>query len=243
MSEQKNILGKQYQELYSNYYSEPQDLQRKREISAEQTVDCMREALSGKSFRKLLDVGAGDGNVLTQLSRQKFVDELYAVEISESGVAAIKAKPLPQVRDVQLFDGYKIPYPDKFFDLAIAVHVLEHVEHERLFLQELNRVARHLYVEVPLEHGLGVQRSISNGKKFGHINFYTIDTLRGLLESSGLKVLGYKVVTASLEYEQHMSGRAKGWLKNTIRKTALAAAPGLAPWCLIYNGYAYCECD
>lgn len=242
MSEQKKILGQQYQDLYSNYYSESQDLQRKREISAEQTVDCMREALSGKSFHKLLDVGAGDGNVLMQLSKQKFVDELYAVEISESGVAAIKAKALPQLRDVQLFDGYKIPYPDKFFDLAIAVHVLEHVEHERLFLQELNRVARHLYIEVPLEHGLRIQRSISNGKKFGHINFYTIDALRGLLESSGLKVMGSKVVPSSLKYEQNLSGRATGLLKHVIRKSALAAAPGIAPWFIIYNGYAYCVC-
>lgn len=241
MGEQRSILGKQYHDLYVDYYSESSDIQLKREISAEQTVDCMSGALAGRAFQKLLDVGAGDGNVLIQLDGRKFADELYAVEISKSGIDAIKSKQLSLLRDVQLFDGYKIPYPDKHFDLAIAVHVLEHVEHERLFLQELNRVSRCVYIEVPLEHGLRVRRSIASGKKFGHINFYTIETLRSMLESSGLNVVSSKVVPPSLKYEQHLSGRARGWIKNLVRKIALAAAPGLAPWFIVYNGYAYCE--
>jgi len=242
MSAQRNLIDSQYQQLYAGYYKNAHGTRVKRELSAVQTVKYMMQALAGETFHSLIDVGAGDGNVLAQLDRQAFASELYAVEISESGVEAIKARQLRLLREVQLFDGYKVPYPDKHFDLAIAVHVLEHVEHERLFLRELARIARRVYIEVPLEHGFRIQRSIDRGRKFGHINFYTRETFRNMLESSGLKVMDCRTAASSLEYEQHLSGRTKGLIKNVVRRSALAIAPRMTPWFLVYNGYACCEC-
>ena len=242
MSDQRGILGKNYQELYDNYYLDSPRTVLKRKISAEQTMEYLRGVVGDRVIGKLLDVGAGDGNVLLELHERRLAGELYAVEISASGVEAIRAKALSSVCEAKLFDGYKIPYPDKYFDLAIAVHVLEHVEHERLFLQEIKRVSKSVYIEVPLEHGLRVRRSIGNGKAYGHINFYTIDTLRGVLESSGLVVRKCRVMPSSLKYESHLSGRALGWIKNGIRAAALAVAPGLAPWLMVYNGFALCDC-
>jgi hypothetical protein len=165
------------------------------------------------------------------------------VEISGSGVEAIRSRKLDSLREAQLFDGYKIPYPDKHFDLAIAVHVLEHVEHERLFLHEMRRVARRVSIEVPLEHGLRIQRSIDSGKKYGHINFYTRETLCSLLDSSGLRVIDSRIVASSLKYEQHLYGRVRGRFKSVVRNSALALLPALAPWLMVYNAYAYCECE
>jgi hypothetical protein len=214
----------------------------KREISAIQSVDCLTGAIRGDTPRNLLDVGAGDGNVLSVLDSRGICPELYAVEISSSGVEAIKSRNLPLLRGVQMFDGYQIPFPDKHFDLAIAVHVLEHVEHERLFLRELARVAKFVHIEVPLEHGFRIQRSIDSGREFGHINFYTKETLMSLLHSSGISVLDCRVFPSSLRYEQHLSGRVKGWLKNTFRRSALTIAPAVARRLMVYNAYAYCDC-
>jgi predicted TPR repeat methyltransferase len=241
MTGERNLIDSQYQELYAGYYKNAHGTLLKREISAVQTVKYMLQAFAGETFRRLIDVGAGDGNVLAQLDTKAFASELYAVEISESGVEAIRARQLRLLREVRQFDGYKIPYPDKHFDLAIAVHVLEHVEHERLFLRELARIARRVYIEVPLEHGFRIQRAIDNGRKYGHINFYTRETFRNMLESSGLKVIDCRLAAASLEYEQYLSGRTKGLVKNAVRKAALAIAPRLTPWFLVYNGYACCE--
>ncbi len=242
MSEEPKLIGKPYQDLYAGYYSNAERLLAKREISAVQSVDCMINAIGDFVPRSLLDVGAGDGNVLAQLDSRRYCAELYAVEISSSGVDAIKSRRLSLLRDVQLFDGYRIPHPDKHFDLAIAIHVLEHVEHERLFLREINRVARRAFIEVPLEHGFRIQRSIDSGKKYGHINFYTRETLHSLLDSSGLRVIDSRVVASSLRYEQHLSGRVKGRVKSMVRNTALALLPSVAPWLMVYNAYAYCEC-
>jgi len=243
MTDNRNTVGQTYQDLYTDYYADPRNTRVKREISAVQTLDVMAQAVGARVFDRLLDVGAGDGNVLSQLHARRLAREYSAVEISASGVEAIKARQLPQLRDVQLFDGYALPYPDKSFDIAIAIHVLEHVEHERWFLREMSRVARHVYLEVPMEHGFGIRGAIASGKKYGHINFYTQPTLQSLLESTGLTVLDCKVVAPSLAYEQHLSGPVKGWIKNSIRRGALRAAPVLAPWCLTYNGYALCECS
>lgn len=242
MTDHRTTVGQSYQDLYTDYYADPRNTRVKREISAVQTLDVMTRVVGARVFDRLLDVGAGDGNVLSELEARHLAGEYSAVEISASGVEAIKARQLPHLRDVQLFDGYSLPYPDQSFDIAIAIHVLEHVEHERRFLREMSRVARHVYLEVPMEHGFGIRGAIASGKKYGHINFYTQPTLQSLLESTGLKVIDCQVVAPSLAYEQHLSGSLKGWLKNSVRRSALKVAPRLAPWCLTYNGYALCEC-
>jgi len=240
MTESKTLLSRPYQELYSDYYAKNGLL--KRELSASQSVACMARALENATTDKLLDVGAGEGSVLLQLGRRGLAHELHAMEISESGVATIKSRNIPRLSKVQLFDGYTIPYPDKYFDLSIAIHVLEHVEHERLFLREIGRVSRRAYIEVPLEHGFRIQRSIVSGRKYGHINFYTRETLCNLLQSSSFEVVRSEVFPSSAAYEECISGRFKGRLKNLARRCALAAAPRLAPWFIAYNGYALCEC-
>lgn len=234
------LLGARYEALYAAYYSE-QSL-RKREISASQTVAQLRRVIAGSHFSRLLDVGAGEGSVLFELDRAGIGEELYAVEISRSGVERLRAKGIPHLKGADLFDGYRIPYPDKHFDLAIAIHVLEHIEHERLFLRELGRVARRVYVEVPLELRLKVDRAISFGRQFGHINFYTPATLGALLQSTGLDVERRGVFAASMEYEALVGGQLSGRLKHLVRSLCLKVAPGIAPWLFTYIGYALCNC-
>ena len=242
MREHQDLLNADYSSLYSSYYKNNSSLTIKRELSAIESARNIVSAIGNSGCGRLIDVGAGDGNVLEQLSRVGFAREMVALEISDSGLELIESKKIPPVSEIRKFDGYSIPYPDKHFDLAIAIHVLEHVEHERIFLREIGRVSRNLFIEVPLEHGLRIQRSINNGKKTGHINFYTQETLQGLLESCGFKVMQCRVVTSSLKYEQFLYGRAKGYVKNKIRAALLAVMPKLAPRLLTYNGYIYCEC-
>lgn len=243
MPESDGLVRKQYQDLYADYYRNPAESLAKREISAQQSVAYLTGTIGDAKFHKLLDVGAGDGSVLAELSRRQVAEQLFAVEISASGVAVIEDRRLANLQEVKLFDGYHLPYPDKHFDLAIALHVLEHVEHERLLLLEMKRVAKRIYIEVPLELGFKVRRSIAAGRPFGHINFFTPETLRSLIESCGITATEFGVRSSSLRYEQHVSGRIKGLLKNSLRNLALAIAPNVAPWFVVYNGFAYCECS
>lgn len=143
--------------------------------------------------RKILEVGAGDGSILHFLNEWNFAPELYALEIAQSGVDIIKHRNLSLLKDAQTFDGYKIPYEDDTFDLVILAHVLEHVEHERILLRELKRVAKYILVEVPKDYRFGVDTRMKHFLDYGHINMYTPTSLRFLLQSEGLEILKDKV--------------------------------------------------
>jgi ubiquinone/menaquinone biosynthesis C-methylase UbiE len=225
-------------DFYDGYYNDA--VAAKRTITATQTVDHL-EQLGGKALGHVLDVGAGDGAVLQEIERRRIASKLDAVEISSSGIDLVASRRLSLLNAVQSFDGYKLPFDDKSFDTAIAIHVLEHVEHERLFLNELKRVSKRVFVEVPLEHTFRLQRSIAIGKPFGHINHYTFDRFLNLLDTCGLKPVTASIFTNSLPYETFVGGKTVGSLKHIIRSTMLKVAPSIAPKMFVYLGAAMCE--
>lgn len=141
----------------------------------------------------VLEVGAGDGSILHYLNEYNFGKELYALEIAQSGVDKIKALNIEKLKEVQTFDGYQIPYPDDSFDLIILAHVLEHVEHERVLIRELKRVAKYIVIEVPKDYRFGVDKRMKHFLAYGHINMYTPTSLRFLLKSEGLELVADKV--------------------------------------------------
>jgi ubiquinone/menaquinone biosynthesis C-methylase UbiE len=131
----------------------------------------------GRSFKKVLEVGAGDGSILQKLSDYNFGSEYHAVEISDSGVAHIRSRNIKDLVSVQEFDGYKLPFEDDSFDLVILSHVLEHVEHERLLLREIKRVSSNFVIEVPIDYKPNVDKRIKHFLAYGHINMYTPTSL------------------------------------------------------------------
>jgi predicted TPR repeat methyltransferase len=231
------------QAMYDTYYEGDPSLLVKREITARQTLDHMKAVLGDQRFQRVIDVGAGEGSLLEQLDKTDIAEELYGVEISHSGTDIIRRKAIRKLKEVRIFDGYSMPYADQFFDVAISTHVLEHVEHERIFLYELKRVAKHILIEVPLEHTIDVQKAFRQSRPHGHINFYNPDTLRNLLETSGLKCVDLKLFPASRELEIFCSGKVKGAMKNRMRQTALSIAPKLATSMMSYMCMALCAVE
>lgn len=226
--------------LYDDYYADG-IVAEKRSIAARQSVAHIRAISGVQKFDSIIDIGAGEGAVLSELNASGFAKVFSAVEISPSGVSAIKARSIPAIRSVDQFDGYKVPHPDKAFDLALAIHVLEHVEHERMFLYEARRVSRKLYIEVPLELTSNLDRSIRMSGPYGHINFYTPGSFQNLLKTSGLNVEKMMVFAHDMEYEQYLSGRAKGWLKYQVRHNLLRFAPKIAVRNMVYMAGALCS--
>ena len=142
---------------------------------------------------KVLEVGAGDGSILHFLNEWNFGEELYALEIAESGVELISNRGLSRLKEAKPFDGYQIPYADDTFDLVILAHVLEHVEHERILIRELKRIAKNIVIEVPLDYRFGVDKRMKHFLDYGHINMYTPTSLRFLLQSEGLEIVADQV--------------------------------------------------
>jgi ubiquinone/menaquinone biosynthesis C-methylase UbiE len=171
---------------YDEFYEKHDEAWRM--LGAKYKAQHIVDVSGGRIFKKVLEVGAGDGSILKYLADVNFAPEYHAVEISESGVEHIKSRKIAGLKSVQLFDGYHLNFEDDSFDLVILSHVLEHVEHERMLLRELKRVARHCIIEVPLDYKAGVDKRIKHFLAYGHINVYTPTSLRYLLSTEGFEI-------------------------------------------------------
>lgn len=185
------MISEEVKTAYDNFYTNSDVAWRM--LGAKYKAQNIVEVCKRIKPNKVLEVGAGDGSILHFLNDWNFAPELYALEIAQSGVDIIKDRNLFLLKDAQTFDGYKIPYEDDTFDLVILAHVLEHVEHERILLRELKRVAKYIVVEVPKDYRFGVDARMKHFLDYGHINMYTPTSLRFLLQSEGLEILEDKV--------------------------------------------------
>lgn len=228
-------------DLYGDYYDLGGSLAQKRKVTARQTIGHIKTLLPDPPYGRLLDIGAGEGSVLEELDIAAFAEELHAVEISLSGIETIKRRNIPRVKSVSQFDGYKIDVPDKTYDLGTAIHVLEHVEHERAFIEEITRACEIVYIEVPLELTARVDRSIELSGPFGHINFYNPSTLRNLLKTCNVEILAFQVFPHSRAYETHVAGNFVGNIKYGLRSSLLAFIPGAATFAMSYLAGAVCR--
>jgi ubiquinone/menaquinone biosynthesis C-methylase UbiE len=183
---QQSIISDNVKTAYDEFYQKHDEAWRM--LGAKYKARHIIDVCEGRTFKKVLEVGAGDGSILKLLADQDFAPEYHAVEISESGVAHILSRNIKDLKSVQVFDGYKLPFENNSFDLVILSHVLEHVEHERLLLRELKRVARHCVIEVPRDYKAGVDSRLKHFLAYGHINVYTPTSLRYLLLTEGFEV-------------------------------------------------------
>jgi ubiquinone/menaquinone biosynthesis C-methylase UbiE len=187
----------------------------------------------------VLEIGAGDGAVLQRLSELGFGRELYALEISSSGLEKIRERRIPRLVEGRLFDGYRVPYDDVSFDIAVLSHVIEHVEHPRQLLYEASRVAKTVFVEVPLEDTVRLPDDFELDD-VGHINAYSLKTIRRLLQSCNLRVLGEAVGTPAKAVYVYQQGTA-GAVNYLIKKSLLRLAPRLATALFTYHAAFVCE--
>lgn len=217
----EQIISGNIKTAYNEFYQQHDEAWRM--LGAKYKAEHIIEVCEGRIFKKVLEVGAGDGSILKLLADQYFAPEYYAVEISESGVDHILSRNITDLKSVQLFDGYHLPFEDNSFDLLILSHVLEHVEHERLLLRELKRVARHIVIEVPRDYRAGVDTRIKHFMAYGHINVYTPTSLRYLLSTEGFVIendLTSIIVPEVTRFNTYINQKKNGNFLTNLKITA-----------------------
>ena len=146
-------------ENYAHYYDQEDNTSEWRRLGALDKCSNIVRLCSKLQHDHVLDIGCGEGAVLERLGTLGFGTRFAGLEISASGVKTVQEKNLRRV-DVQLFDGYELPFQEKTFDLAILSHVLEHVEYPRRLIREGARVAKHVFVEDTHSRTIGDFRQI-----------------------------------------------------------------------------------
>ncbi len=112
----------------------------------EARVDLLLIASMVRPGARVLDVGSGDGTLLSLLEERKRVDG-RGIELRQSGVNRCVAKGLSVIQgdaDKDLFD-----YPDKAFDYAILSQTLQATHQPRVVLEELLRIGERVIVSLP----------------------------------------------------------------------------------------------
>ncbi|MGO4388461.1 methionine biosynthesis protein MetW [Microvirga sp. 2YAF29] len=95
---------------------------------------------------RVLDVGCGDGDLLTLLRDRKGVDG-RGIELSREGVNACLTKGLPVIQgdaDTDLAD-----YPDDAFDYVILSQTIQATRQPKVVLEHLLRIGRRAIVSFP----------------------------------------------------------------------------------------------
>ena len=209
---------------YDRYYEDgPSEWRR---LGAEDKAGNIVALCRGIPISSVVEVGAGDGAVLSRLSELGFGGELNAAEISSTGIAAIEARRIPRLAECVRIDGHRLPWEDGRFDLAVLSHVVEHLEHPRQVLIEAARVARYVFVEVPTED---ISRRAADyvPDRVGHINFFSPRTIRWLVQSCGLRVLRQVTTNPSKAVYVYHAGR-RGVMHYHTKEVLLRWVPALA---------------
>ena len=143
-----------------------------------------------RARERVLDIGCDIG-ILLDIARQDGFGKIYGIE--PNPVAADAAATLPgAIISKQIYEAQD--FPDDFFDLAILVHVLDHLEDPA---DVLHRVRRHLKPEglvLAAVHNVRSLLAVALGERFPPYNlyhhwFFSKATLQRLFEVSGFEVV------------------------------------------------------
>ena len=186
-----------------------------------------------------VEIGCGDGAVLARLDEIGFADAYVGAELSESALDLARKRELrAPVRWTEVARGSK-ELADQSVDLVVLSHVVEHAADPRGLIAEAARIGRAVFVEVPLEHHWRSPRNW-RWQSLGHINFYTPNTLRWLVESAiapdRLNVIAEQVTSVDLDALTFQNGRVGGWLRWIVKRSLLALLPWLAIRLFTYHG-------
>lgn len=139
-----------------------------------------------KEGDKVLDVGFGLGYGLATIAIK--AKEVYGVDVDEKVLNYCQTTSVgknPKLKELNLYDGYTLNYPDNYFDVVSSVDVLEHVEDYDRFLKELLRVSkRGVFISTPNRRPEYTNPD-GTPKNYWHLREWSRDELKTILEKFG----------------------------------------------------------
>jgi SAM-dependent methyltransferase len=180
------------------------------------------------------EIGCGDGALLAELSRRGFGESLSGFEISEAALSLARARSVPRVERLEVFDGQSLPVADGAFDLGVLSHVLEHVPEPLPLLRESGRACRAVIVEVPLERNASGARAVKreSSEAIGHLEALDRASVRRLIADAGLRVAAELLDPLPRDvhtfFASTRADQARGLAKAAVRRGLFRLSPAVA---------------
>jgi SAM-dependent methyltransferase len=223
-----------YDESYARKGSEAQLYADWRALGAKGKADHVVRLCLDAGIRPttILDVGCGDGALLSELRRRGFGRELRGLEITDAAVQIARTRA--EIDSVQRYDGARLEVPDGAFDLGIVSHVLEHVSDPAALLVEVGRACKAVVMEVPLEANVSARRESKreHAEEVGHLQRLDRGAARAIVARAGLRLAGELEdalpLAAQRFFARTPSQKATATLKWAARSSLHRLAPPLA---------------
>jgi len=150
----------------------------------------------------ICEVGCGAGEILNQLHMQMVENITFTgYEISPDAYKLCE----PRIKDrlnyklADLLEDESV-----FFDLVMAIDVIEHIEDYYGFLRKLKEKANFFVFNIPLEmcvvNVLKVSHLLRTREQYGHIHYFEKETLLSTLKDTGYDVIDYCYVPTTLAF-------------------------------------------
>jgi 2-polyprenyl-3-methyl-5-hydroxy-6-metoxy-1,4-benzoquinol methylase len=149
---------------------------------------------------KILDIGCQNGEFCSLISQNGFI--AYGIDIDSELIEKAK-KEYPQIKFESCNNENGIPFPDEFFDVVWAGDIIEHICKTDIFINEINRVLKMgglLILSTPMHSkikniGIALFRFEKHfNPEFPHYRFYTLKSLRNVLEKRGFRISNVKYI-------------------------------------------------
>ncbi len=177
---------------------------------ARHQMDAAAMHLPASQRGRILEIGCGNGNILTQLAALGW--EAWGVDLDSRAVEEARKHGATDVRAGVLEDQH---YPPDHFDAIASVHALEHIPDPLALFEECARILRpggHLVVSTPnwncLTHSeFGTYwRGLEPPR---HLHLFNRRSLRSILERSGFSLVSIATTSRGAAYGHRTSSAAK----------------------------------
>ena len=156
-----------------------------RKIVEKKRLNALKQYILPKKLIKILDIGCGTGYFLALCDKENW--QTFGVDISNYALVEASFYTKAELHQVDL-NSEQLPFENNFFDAILAMDVIEHLENDESFLQEIKRTLKRggfFLLLTPDGHSLYDNDST-------HINIYKKKDLINKLKTFGFKILDVK---------------------------------------------------